>query len=127
MPRLHGFLIYRFAEPGWVHPKGYRVDVVTADDLRDKSASFEAFLDDCAKRQEQYAELMTLDAVQCARYGHVLSLRPPKMRTEVATECLGHRHPDATGKETFCATRARLAASYTRTEERSVFVRIHLP
>ena len=131
MPKLHGYVLYQFVEPGFVHPKGWQVDVVTKESLTEPTTDeqFGRFLDKCAARQETFADLCELDTAQCAKYGHRLESRPPNERAQgIATACAdGPRHPDRLPNEPFCVTRARLARQATRTPERSVFVRIQIP
>lgn len=134
MPRLHGYVEYRFVEPGYVHPKGYQVDVVTVADLvaRNHDVPFEQFLDECARKQEAFADLWELDAVQCEKYHHTLAARPTSQRTSASVECTppSHRTAAMSGQlpgEFYCQARARRARASTRTAERTVFVRVHIP
>lgn len=127
MPKLLGYYFYAFVAPGYVHPKGYTVEEVPVGSVN---------LDQAAERQEKMVEALNLDVAQCAAANHDYQTRRAgsdsrngsHMAWGLALEhCACRIQDDSLASEWDCSARLRRAIDVTRTDERTVFVRIHIP
>lgn len=101
MPRLEGFYEYRFVVPGWTHPLGYKIEYPT--DILGLPISDEV-IDAIAQRQEAFATELERQFASC-------------------DHSLCHR----SFGEWSCQRRARTARDATRTDDRTVLVKVFIP
>jgi hypothetical protein len=115
MPRLISICEYRFVPPGFVHPLGYLVEVITNEEKPET-------IDLWAQRQANYADAMRLHAAACRdRYHPSQSFHASGLG-----EVRGCSFNPVEGLYC-CALLAKRALDATRTDERTVLVRIHIP
>jgi hypothetical protein len=119
MPRIHGYTEYRFVEPGWKSPDDYTFETpnLTLEQI-------ETF----AQRQDAFARAFEGSAVRCAAHGHpTTETRVEDKATGAIMGLLAPCGVDATSQLRLCELRARLARDCTRTETRTVLVKVHIP
>ena len=103
MPRMIGYVEYRFVAPGWTHPKGYPFKII-ADPEK---------IDAYADRARRNLERCTDQVLRCKE--------------------LGHTHVDGGCKLLLdqnrwaCEEYLELAQNTIRTDERTQLVRIEVP